>query len=146
MNDIIIRHMRRSDFGQAAELFICLYREEPYRESWTRDRALRYLEQCFCNPEFCLVMEKSGMLIGYVQAHRYVWWDGDYVRIDDILVAKGEQGTGHGSMLMKKLEEECRARGIARITLESNIYSKALAFYKKNGYLETGWTELSKGL
>lgn len=54
-------------------------------------------------------------------------------RLVSIAVVKQHQGKGYGAALMFDLIQNCRKRGIKKITLRTNRHEKAANFYKKFG-------------
>jgi GNAT superfamily N-acetyltransferase len=71
---------------------------------------------------------EEGVVVGTVAL------EGDRLRA--MAVDGGAQTRGVGRLLVERLEEEARARGIARIELHARITARG--FYAKLGYVEDG--------
>lgn len=56
-----------------------------------------------------------------------------HFRLVSIAVAKQHHGKGYGTAMMFELIEQCRRRGIKKITLRTNKHETAANFYKKFG-------------
>jgi len=62
----------------------------------------------------------------------------DALLLDNIAVAPGSQGRGHGLTLMAFAEAEARRRGYATIRLYTNeLMTTNIALYARHGYVET---------
>ena len=57
---------------------------------------------------------------------------GPHLFVDDLVTARGEQGKGHGTALLRWLAGHAAARGFARIYLDSR--DSALGFYRRLGF------------
>jgi len=80
-----------------------------------------------------LVLEENEQIIGYCGA----WLVIDEAHITNIAILPTFQGRGLGEALLCEMIEQCREKGIERITLEvrvSNIVAQGL--YKKLGFTE----------
>jgi GNAT superfamily N-acetyltransferase len=56
-----------------------------------------------------------------------------HFRLSEIAVEKSNQSNGYGSVMLSLLFEECKKRGIYRITLRTPIQEKAYKWYAKFG-------------
>ena len=65
-----------------------------------------------------------------------VWWNNGELVIEEMLVRPEYQRQGFGTVLLQKAEEYVVEKGMAGITLATNRYAPAPAFYKKNGFAE----------
>jgi len=78
-----------------------------------------------------LVLEENGDLVGLVQPQ-----DDE---INGLWVDPARQGTGAGTLLLRAGEEVIRRAGHRRAWLTCSAFNgKALGFYRKRGYVETG--------
>ncbi|HSI33389.1 MAG: GNAT family N-acetyltransferase [Phycisphaerae bacterium] len=57
---------------------------------------------------------------------------GPHLFVDDLVTAAAEQGRGHGREIIAWLAAEARARGLARIYLDSRLAAKG--FYERVGF------------
>lgn len=83
-----------------------------------------------CNyRDFCFVARDEDRIIGLVMGHSYY----DSVYIGELIVTEECRGRGIGTMLMKRVEEEYRGKGMEYICLTTYAF-QAPEFYKKLGY------------
>ncbi|WP_299473676.1 GNAT family N-acetyltransferase [uncultured Roseibium sp.] len=71
--------------------------------------------------------------------------DGDTLLVDFLFVDPVAQGSGLGSLLLKRAEDVARQKGLRRLYLESDFHAEQ--FYLKHGYrtLDTRSSEMSPG-
>ncbi|MET1411528.1 GNAT family N-acetyltransferase [Roseibium sp. HPY-6] len=71
--------------------------------------------------------------------------EGDTLLVDFLFVDTGAQGSGVGSLLLKRVEDAARKKGLCRLHLESDFHAEQ--FYLKHGYrtLGTRPSEMSPG-
>lgn len=62
----------------------------------------------------------------------------DHFRLVEIAVTAEMQGRGYGRMMMRRIVQKCRARGVHKITLRASAEEGAAGFYKKFGAVVTG--------
>ena len=65
-----------------------------------------------------------------------VWWNNSELVMDELFVRPDCQRKGFGTALLEKAEEYVIEKGLAGITLATNRYAPAPAFYRKNGFSE----------
>ncbi|MGT2812128.1 GNAT family N-acetyltransferase [Streptococcus minor] len=78
---------------------------------------------------FCLVEEVNGQSVAVLQAQQTL----ETAHIKALVVQKEYRGQGLGMLLLSRLEEEAKSRGIKSITLSTKSY-QAKDFYLKAGY------------
>lgn len=105
---------------------------EKFRELWSEENRLKDNSEVF-------VAEEKGKVIGFIIFNLEVIDD----NIDNIVVAKEEQGKGIGRALVEYVEELAKSRGIDYITTDTTentmgVLWKAYGFWKKMGYKDTG--------
>jgi GNAT superfamily N-acetyltransferase len=76
----------------------------------------------------CLVAEEDGRLVGTIGL--------DGAELVTFFVLPAYQGRGIGARLLAAIEELARARGVARVTVDSSITGER--FYASRGYARTG--------
>lgn len=98
------------------------------------DRTARALGKPFDQEPLSLRAEDAagGFLGGLVAYHVQGWL---FVRF--LAVAETARGTGIGSRLLARAEQQARARGLAGVYLDTFDF-QAPAFYRQNGYREVG--------
>ena len=86
--------------------------------------------------------EENGVLLGFALYYiRYSTWKGQAMYLEDILVTEKARGKGIGKLLMDKLIEEAREKGLTRIVWQVLDWNEpAINFYKKyNASFDDGW-------
>ena len=95
------------------------------------------------NPEWFLVAESEGRLVGVVMAG----YEGHRGWINYLAVEPGRQRTGVGRQLMAEAERVLRAAGCPKINLQVRPENKAaIAFYERLGFVVEGAISLGKRL
>lgn len=86
---------------------------------------------------FATVTE-GGALVGFALVTLVPEAPQPYAVLDDLLIASAHRGFGLGDRVLAWLAEECRARGIARLFLESGrMNHRAHAFFQRHGFQPT---------
>ena len=136
---ITTRKMVQSDIAACADILCAVYNNELWQCRWEKDTAVAYLEDFFRMSKFVgYVVEDEGELIGGLFAHEKVWWNNSEVFIEEMFIRPDAQRKGYGSLLMAQVEAYVQAKGLAGITLSTNRYAPAPAFYRKNGFVDCG--------
>ena len=95
------------------------------------------------NPEWFLVAESGGRLVGAVMAG----YDGHRGWINYLAVEPGRQRAGVGRQLMSEAERVLRAAGCPKINLQVRPENQAaIAFYERLGFVVEGAISLGKRL
>jgi GNAT superfamily N-acetyltransferase len=102
------------------------------RRVWDKDNRLQDGFEVF-------VAECNGKIIGFIVSNMDVSDD----NIDNLVVAKKEQGKGVGGALVEYVEELARSRGFSVLKTDTTenalgIPWRAYGFWKKMGYEDTG--------
>jgi putative acetyltransferase len=100
-----------------------LARLQPLIDYFSPDK-VRQLNQ----ERVCLVAEIDGQVIGTAGL--------EDVELVTFFVHPDHQGMGIGTRLLAAIEEQARARGLTRITVDSSL--TGAAFYARMGYVRTG--------
>ncbi len=83
-----------------------------------------------CNYEdFSFVAKDGDTIVGTINGHSYY----NSVNISDLIVSEEYRGQDIGTMLVKKVEDEYRARNMEYICLTTYAF-QAREFYEKLGY------------
>lgn len=132
-----IREMKPSDIGACADILCNVYNNELWQCRWRRETAIEYLTDIFRMQKFVgYVIEDANEILGGVFAHEKVWWNNSEVVVEEIFIKPDKQRQGLGAMLLERVEEYIKEKGLAGITLLTNKYTPAPKFYKKNGFVE----------
>ncbi len=66
-------------------------------------------------------------------------------KLHKLYVLPEAQGSGMGYALITAVENAARANGNDKVTLNVNRFNKAIYFYQKNGYINTGEEDVQIG-
>ncbi|MCU0967882.1 MAG: ribosomal protein S18-alanine N-acetyltransferase [Rubrivivax sp.] len=122
-----LRPMRAADVADVAAIEARAYAFPWSRGNFVDSLAAGYLAE--------VLVDCDGGFIGYLVAMPGV----DEMHLLNITVAPECQRRGWGSRLLDRLEDACRARGLANLWLEvreSNVTAQAL--YRRRGFAEVG--------
>ena len=123
-----IRTMRREDSAEVSRIL----QQSPEAVSWA-ERSLE--ESADSATGVALVSESLGEIRGFVLGRQI----GNEAEILNLAILPEKRRRGEGRALLEKALAEFQTRGVRRVFLEvreSNV--KAIAFYKKHGFSETG--------
>ena len=149
MSSLIIRPASIADIGSIVKVRLGALKEkelvgfiapranlhwsiEKLQEMWNKENRLRDGSEAF-------VAEDNGKVIGFIVYNMQVVDD----NIDNIVVAREEQGRGVGRALVAYVEELAKSRGFDFITTDTTenangVPWKAYGFWKKMGYKDKG--------
>lgn len=105
------------------------------KERFDDKYSLKTLENDIKNPNnIILVVVEGEEIVGYINVF-YIFEEANLQRI---AVFKKYEGIGYASKLLKTIETYLVKKGVTKIYLEvSEANTRAIEFYKKNGYKET---------
>ena len=131
-----IRKMEQVDIAACADILCSVYNHELWQCRWSREVAIEYLTDFYNMQKFVgYVIEADGMICGAIFAHEKVWWNNSEVFVEEMFVQPDLQRKGYGTMLLEKVEEYIKEKGLAGMTLSTNRYAPAPKFYGKNGFV-----------
>lgn len=118
------------------DLYINVFNNEPWYETWTYQAAKERLVDLIHTPKFLgfLLYEKDE-LIGFIAGNSKQSYTGLTFYLAELCVSNKTQGKGYGSKLLLYLEEELRKRDISSLYLITANGGLAEAFYLKNNYI-----------
>lgn len=132
-----IREMKQEDIPVCADILCSVYNNELWQCRWTKERAIEYLTDFYTMQKFVgYVVEEENIVVGGMFAHEKVWWNNSEVFVEEMFIKPELQRRGYGSMLLQKLEEYIKEKGLAGMTLSTNRYAPAPKFYGKNGFVD----------
>ena len=139
-----IRKARKGDAPEIIPIWQEQYKRH-FSEDWpayrVRKKVLDYLKKSLV---YVAVVE--GKVVGFIVGSRMYWNEGYMGRIDEIFVSGGFQGKGVGTKLIEAVESMYRKKGYKDVVLFTNRKFRAMDFYRKGGYRETGFIALEKKL
>ena len=137
MTETRIRSLIREDLPACAAILQRVYNNELWQARWSHGTALEYLTDFFDMKKFVgYAAEENGQVIGALFAHEKVWWNNSEVFIEEMFVLPEKQGQGIGSRLMDALWQYVTEHRLAGLTLSTNRYAPAPAFYRKHGFAD----------
>ena len=129
----MIRPIAREDLEDCARLFVEVFAEPPYRESWSVSRAREYLDRFWrFDPDRCLLTLEGEEVIGALFGYRYPWRDRINYYIQELFVRSDGRRSGHGRRLICHLLDTLEDTE-ASISLIANEATPAAAFYEELG-------------
>ena len=135
----MIRPMIQSDLSACADILCSVYNNDLWQCNWDKGTAEAYLSDFFHAAKFVgFVIELEGEILGGIFAREKIWWNTSEVFVEEMFIRPDRQGKGLGSMLLGEMEAYVREKGLAGITLSTNRYAPAPAFYRKNGFVDCG--------
>lgn len=137
--EITIRKMEQADIPACADILCSVYNNEMWQCRWSRETATEYLTDFFEMSKFLgYVLGDGEKIVGGIFAHEKVWWNNSEVFVEEMFVKPELHRKGYGALLLGKVEEYVKEKGLAGITLSTNKYAPAPHFYRKNGFVDCG--------
>ncbi|MBQ8555373.1 MAG: GNAT family N-acetyltransferase [Clostridia bacterium] len=131
MPDTLIRPLTTADVPACADILCAVYNNEWWQCRWSSGDAAAYLADYMEARRFIgFAAEQDGRVIGAAFAHEKLWWNNAEIFLDEMFVHPCCQGQGVGRRLMAVLEAHAVANDLAGITLTTNRYAPAPAFYR----------------
>ncbi|QXE02310.1 GNAT family N-acetyltransferase [Terribacillus sp. DMT04] len=129
-----MRACMESDLKVCSDIFVNVFREEPWNEAWTPEAAQQYLKDFYHTPGFTGILAvESQDIIGFIFGVNRKWWSGDEFFINEMCVRSDQQSKGTGKALMNYL---LRTTDAETISLLTDRGLPAETFYKRNGFNE----------
>lgn len=138
MSAILLRKIGMEYLPEIEEVIEDAFSAEPWQDDWYDRRQFeRYVEDLVNQPNaLALGLFEDELLVAISLGRVIHWFEGTQYRIDDLGVRTAKQGTGIGSLLLKKIEEYAAENGLCSISLKTNRRAAAYHFYLKNGFTE----------
>lgn len=150
MSSITIRPAVKEDCARLMELVreLALFEKAPEQVTVSLD----HFQESGFGPApvwWAFVAEENGLILGFALYYiRYSTWKGQRMYLEDILVTQEARGKGIGTLLMKRLIEEAKAKkfsGMMWQVLDWN--TPAIEFYKKfNAAFDPEWINVTINL
>jgi GNAT superfamily N-acetyltransferase len=134
--------IRKATPHDSTAILACLHEAfEPYRDAYTpgafADTVLtpEALANRFTTMTILVAAAPDGAILGTIA----VSCNANEGHLRGMAVGAGAQGQGVAQQLLTSAEQILRSRGCRRLTLDTTPpLTRAIAFYKKNGYVPTG--------
>ncbi|MCO7126448.1 GNAT family N-acetyltransferase [Sporolactobacillus shoreicorticis] len=117
------------------ELYINVFRNEPWNESWTDDVGYQRLLDLIHTPNFLgYALWDHNQLIGFIAGYSKMNFMGKTFYLAEFCVTTQIQGKGYGSWLLHHLEQKLTEKGITSLFLITEKIGTISDFYRKKGY------------
>lgn len=125
-----------SDFlDDYTELYINVFRAQPWNESWSYDSGYQRLLDLIHTPNFLgFALWNHNELIGFIAGYSKTNYRGKTFYLAEFCVTTQTQGKGYGSQLLNYLERELMEKGIISLFLITEKIGTISDFYRKKGY------------
>ena len=121
-----------------AELFVEVFNQPPWSESWTISQAIERLQFYFDTPNFIGACFYEGEeLLGFVLGNYEPYQSENLYILKEMCVSLESQGKGVGSSLVKHIHALLKTKGISTVNLITKVDGLAERFYLKNGYYKS---------
>jgi ribosomal-protein-alanine N-acetyltransferase len=128
MKDIVICPMTEADLDEVLAIEV-----ESYPRPWSTSHFLDELASPHSFP--LAALDQEGRLAGYICPMVLL----DEGHILNVAVRCDQRGQGLGKLLVEKVLEECRDRGVEFVSLEVRPSNRsAIALYRNIGFVESG--------
>jgi aminoglycoside 6'-N-acetyltransferase I len=133
---ITIRDFRPDDFDGCTKLFIQVFRQAPWNDDWSLERAKLYLRDIVMLPNFYgVVAQNESEIIGMCWGHIKRWWVRDEFYVDEMCVASERQRQGIGQQILIYAKQKLGEQDVSELTLLTARDSAAESFYQKQGFV-----------
>ncbi len=136
MNGLTLRKASPGDREFAYRVRRAAFREYVEKVSgWDEDAQRRLHEQRFASQDFRIV-NLAGTDIGIMAVDVM----SDCLKVNQLFLLPGHQGAGLGRECMARIMDEARRRGLPVRLRVLKVNPRALAFYRRLGFIRTGET------
>ena len=132
-----IESFNESHLDECAHLIVSTFNAEPWKDSWTLDRAKKSLTWTLQMPGFVGLVSLDDEVMGFATGYREPDDVRDVFYLNALCVRLDMQGRGVGSRLLEHLKDELGMSGVSTIYLLTHKGTPAEAFYQKHGYRAT---------
>lgn len=129
------REIHLTDIDQCAKLFVTVFSNPPWNETWSFETANKRLSDCANSPNFFgALIEDSDALQGFAFGNIQYYGPERHYYLLELCIRTDRQREGIGTMLMASLKERMQRDGVARIYTLTARDTPAHSFYEKLGY------------
>ena len=127
-----IRPIGSADLLACARLFVRVFSESPYEESWSVFRAHKYLGRFWAfDPEHCFLVHENDVVIAAMFGYCSPGRRGIDYTMRELFVDADRRRSGHGRKLVRHLLSKLGDR--VSVSLIANEKSTAASFYEDLG-------------
>ena len=132
---MILREITPADIDRCAQLFVHIFSNPPWNETWPLEAAHKRLSDCAGSANFFgILMEDSGDILGFAFGNIQHYGVEKHYYLLELCIRTDRQRQGIGGRIMACLEEKMKAEGVARIYTLTARDTPAHDFYAKQGY------------
>jgi ribosomal protein S18 acetylase RimI-like enzyme len=136
-----IEQMSEKNLEEVAELFNTVFNE--VGEKWSIETALEHVIQNYSGGAHWIAV-KEGEIIGFLMGITMTREPGLELFIDSLAVNKNNRRQGIGKRLWEEAQKYVKEKRLAGIRLMANPNVQSFNWYKKMGFIESGWIEVFK--
>lgn len=127
-----ISEITDTDIVTVSDVLVSAYKDEPWNENWTRERAIIRIKAILSNYQAIGLKandEKGiiGAILGFVDPYS----NEDFFYVSELFVKSERKGQGIGTALLTALDKHLKANNIQAMQLIS--IQNNFKFYKQNG-------------
>ena len=127
--------IERDNLSECVGLFISVFNNLPWNESWDAEAASEQLDDCYGTPGFYgLIAKTDDEVVGFALGFIRRWDKSRHFHLKEMCIVSEKQRDGIGTALLHELEEQLKNQGVAKLTLDTARDTPAQAFYEKNGF------------
>ena len=136
MDNIRIEKLDKKDLESTASVMRSAFAS--VGQKWNREDSITYIQDHL--EDACIyVAKENNVLVGFLVADKHT----DHLFIDAIGVVPVAMGKGIAKALWNQAVEYCREKHIPQAKMIADPQSQAYQWYKRLGFEETGWVEMS---
>ena len=135
--DLIFRSIVFEDKDEIVDLFIKIYKEEPWKENWIKEIVEEKINDLLNNNialNYCVINKKTNKIIGAMFGRRNYFIDSKELYIDEYFIDYNFQRKGIGKYLLENIEKEIKTKEYSSIILLTKEKFPSETFYLKNNF------------
>jgi aminoglycoside 6'-N-acetyltransferase I len=118
-----------------SDLFVTVFNDSPWNESWSFEAASKRLGDCYATPGFYgIAAVEENQVVGFALGHAEVWHTGQHFYLREMCVRQSQQRSGIGTKIIDTLYRNLSDQGISMIYLLTMRDGAAADFYQKCGF------------
>lgn len=120
---------------ECASLFVSVFSNPPWNETWKQEIALKRLKDCYNTPGFYgIVAIAEDKIFGFAIGSIETWHEDQHFYLKEMCVQSTNQRSGIGTKIMDVLHQDLASKGVSMIYLLTMRDSPAADFYEKCGF------------
>ncbi len=133
-------YLAKNSMDLAADTYVHVFGMPPWNESWSHDLAKNRLLEILNIPNSINIIIqdiKELKVVGLVMGTCESWHHGRQFQIREFLIHYEWRKRGLAKILLHKLQEEVKSKGVVELYLSTSRKSEAYGFYTHHGFLES---------